>query len=209
MLIILSELRSKSKADLYLFPGPRHYSAVPQIFHRFSSHAFSCKSKSVVLSKSTDKAGLGQSIEYQHRCTGQHGGESEQTSADEPHPDPVTAKRFDPEEIWGKGFDLHSALRVCPHPGCPNYHSFRRIPCPGDPDEYHSTNIVLSIDGACRGNGTGTARSAYGVHFAKNSPHNFNGTIPGTRHESESRACGLQEGPWYSGATSEPVLHRL
>ncbi|KAL9576547.1 MAG: hypothetical protein Q9212_007006 [Teloschistes hypoglaucus] len=43
----------------------------------------------------------------------------------------------------------------------------------------------MSIDGACRGNGTGTARSAYGVHFAKESPHNFNGTIPGTRHTSQ------------------------
>ncbi|KAI4233916.1 MAG: hypothetical protein LQ352_008211 [Teloschistes flavicans] len=50
----------------------------------------------------------------------------------------------------------------------------------------------MSIDGACRGNGTVTARSAYGVHFAKNSPHNFNGLVAGTEHtnqKAELHAC--------------------
>ncbi|KAL8660182.1 MAG: hypothetical protein Q9202_006778 [Teloschistes flavicans] len=66
------------------------------------------------------------------------------------------------------------------------------MPCPGNPDETHSTDIVMSIDGACRGNGTVAARSAYGVHFAKNSPYNFNGIVAGTEHtnqRAELHAC--------------------
>ncbi|KAL8764945.1 MAG: hypothetical protein Q9203_006808 [Teloschistes exilis] len=59
------------------------------------------------------------------------------------------------------------------------------MPCPGDLSATHATDFVMSIDGACRGNGTGTARSSSGVHFAKNSPHNFNGIIPGAKHTSQ------------------------
>ncbi|KAF2234790.1 ribonuclease H-like protein [Viridothelium virens] len=38
---------------------------------------------------------------------------------------------------------------------------------------YHDQAIVVSIDGACRGNGTRYATAAYGVYFASNSPYSF------------------------------------
>ncbi|KAI6085181.1 ribonuclease H-like domain-containing protein [Hypoxylon rubiginosum] len=48
--------------------------------------------------------------------------------------------------------------------------------------------VVLSIDGACRGNGTPTARAAWGVYFGPQSPHNASGLLDPTLPQTSSRA---------------------
>jgi ribonuclease HI len=48
--------------------------------------------------------------------------------------------------------------------------------------------MVVYIDGACRGNGTPTARSSYGVYFGPNSKYNTFGRVPSTMPQTSTRA---------------------
>lgn len=48
--------------------------------------------------------------------------------------------------------------------------------------------VVVSIDGACRGNGTPSARGAWGVYFGPQSPHNANGLLDPSYPQTSSRA---------------------
>jgi len=48
--------------------------------------------------------------------------------------------------------------------------------------------IGLWIDGACRGNGTPSARGAYGVYFGNGSPFNCSGTVPLNEPQTSQRA---------------------
>ncbi|KAJ4367328.1 hypothetical protein N0V83_006909 [Neocucurbitaria cava] len=48
--------------------------------------------------------------------------------------------------------------------------------------------IVVHIDGACRNNGTSTARASYGVYFGPNSPYNSYGRLPQTLPQTSTRA---------------------
>ncbi|KAI1767937.1 ribonuclease H-like domain-containing protein [Hypoxylon sp. FL1150] len=48
--------------------------------------------------------------------------------------------------------------------------------------------VVVSIDGACCGNGTPSARAAWGVYFGPNSPHNDCGLLDPTLPQTSTRA---------------------
>ncbi|PTB40353.1 hypothetical protein M441DRAFT_59125 [Trichoderma asperellum CBS 433.97] len=48
--------------------------------------------------------------------------------------------------------------------------------------------VVVSIDGACRGNGTSLARAAWGVYFGPQSTYNSNGTLNPTFPQTSTRA---------------------
>ena len=43
--------------------------------------------------------------------------------------------------------------------------------------ELDKSTMVVSIDGACRNNGTASARASWGVYFGPESPHNANGLV--------------------------------
>lgn len=73
--------------------------------------------------------------------------------------------------------------------------TFQPLTLPIERDEF---TIVVYIDGACRGNGTPTARSAYGIYFGPGSRHNANGLVApcipqtSTRAEIEALAEALE-----------------
>ncbi|KAL6858471.1 ribonuclease H-like protein [Trichoderma novae-zelandiae] len=48
--------------------------------------------------------------------------------------------------------------------------------------------VVVSIDGACRGNGTPAARAAWGVYFGPQSPHNASGILDAALPQTSTRA---------------------
>ncbi|KAI1370588.1 ribonuclease H-like protein [Hypoxylon crocopeplum] len=48
--------------------------------------------------------------------------------------------------------------------------------------------VVVSIDGACRGNGTPSARAAWGVYFGAQSPHDASGVLALTLPQTSTRA---------------------
>lgn len=48
--------------------------------------------------------------------------------------------------------------------------------------------MVVSIDGACRGNTTPTARASYGVYFGPGSSHNTYGLLENTLPQTSTRA---------------------
>ena len=48
--------------------------------------------------------------------------------------------------------------------------------------------IIVSIHGACRGNGTSRARAAYGVYFGEDSPYNECGLLPETERQGSNAA---------------------
>jgi ribonuclease HI len=54
--------------------------------------------------------------------------------------------------------------------------------------ELDKTTVVVSIDGACRGNGTPSARAAWGVYFGPNSPHNASGLVKPNLPQTSTRA---------------------
>lgn len=57
------------------------------------------------------------------------------------------------------------------------------------PAPYPDPNsLVVSIDGACRGNGTPTARASYGVYFGPDSPFNSFGLLPSSVPQTSTRA---------------------
>ncbi|KAN0110175.1 hypothetical protein V8E51_006562 [Hyaloscypha variabilis] len=62
-------------------------------------------------------------------------------------------------------------------------HIFKDIP-----SYFLPQKIVVSIHGACRGNGTSSARAAYGVFFGKDSPYNESGILPETEHQGSNAA---------------------
>lgn len=76
---------------------------------------------------------------------------------------------------------------------------FTAVPCPrGEPCEgcgrlpRHTAEIIIAIDGACRGNGTPTARSSIGVFFARDSQHNISQLMDDatpTNQKAELAAC--------------------
>ncbi|OTA06916.1 hypothetical protein A9Z42_0077260 [Trichoderma parareesei] len=51
-----------------------------------------------------------------------------------------------------------------------------------------SRTVVVSIDGACRGNGTPSARAAWGVYFGPQSMLNASGTLDATLPQTSTRA---------------------
>ncbi|KAI2467427.1 ribonuclease H-like domain-containing protein [Annulohypoxylon bovei var. microspora] len=54
--------------------------------------------------------------------------------------------------------------------------------------EIDRMTVVISIDGACRGNGTPSARAAWGVYFGPESPHNASGLLDSTLPQTSTRA---------------------
>jgi ribonuclease HI len=50
------------------------------------------------------------------------------------------------------------------------------------------SSLVVFIDGACRGNGTPSARASYGVYFGPDSPHNTYGMLPKSLPQTSTRA---------------------
>ncbi|KAI1774248.1 ribonuclease H-like protein [Hypoxylon cercidicola] len=54
--------------------------------------------------------------------------------------------------------------------------------------ELDKMTVVVSIDGACRGNGTPSARASWGVHFGEQSPHNASGLLESTLPQTSTRA---------------------
>ncbi|XXG99965.1 hypothetical protein Hte_006306 [Hypoxylon texense] len=54
--------------------------------------------------------------------------------------------------------------------------------------ELDKKTVVVSIDGACRGNGTPSARAAWGVYFGPNSPHNACGLLDPALPQTSTRA---------------------
>ncbi|TFA99286.1 Ribonuclease H1 [Trichoderma ghanense] len=51
-----------------------------------------------------------------------------------------------------------------------------------------SRTVVVSIDGACRGNGKSSARAAWGVYFGPQSMHNASGTLDAALPQTSTRA---------------------
>jgi ribonuclease HI len=51
-----------------------------------------------------------------------------------------------------------------------------------------SKSVVITIHGACRGNGTSSARGAYGVYFGEGSPYNEPGLLPETERQGSNAA---------------------
>jgi ribonuclease HI len=49
-------------------------------------------------------------------------------------------------------------------------------------------SMIVFIDGACRGNGTATARASYGVFFGAGSPFNTYGLLPSALPQTSTRA---------------------
>jgi ribonuclease HI len=49
-------------------------------------------------------------------------------------------------------------------------------------------SLVVHIDGACRGNGTSSAKASYGVYFGPESPHNTKGQLPQSLPQTSTRA---------------------
>ena len=96
---------------------------------------------------------------------------------------------FDPPEQKMPGFRVSNLLATASFRGqnC-NWRNLQRV-------NYHDdtvflwkmvSSMVISIDGACRGNGTPRARAAWGVHFDENSPYNCQGRVPdGCRQTSQ------------------------
>jgi hypothetical protein len=64
-----------------------------------------------------------------------------------------------------------------------NFEEIRRLsdpaedPCSRPNTPIDPSSLVVYIDGACRGNGTASARASYGVFFGPGSPHNAKGTL--------------------------------
>jgi ribonuclease HI len=59
----------------------------------------------------------------------------------------------------------------------------------GRPGRVLDTNSpVVFIDGACRGNGTPSARASYGVYFGPNSEYNTYGLLPSNLPQTSTRA---------------------
>ncbi|KAF1841128.1 ribonuclease H-like protein [Cucurbitaria berberidis CBS 394.84] len=57
------------------------------------------------------------------------------------------------------------------------------------PDPFpNPSSMVVYIDGACRNNGTPTARASYGVYFGPNSPYNSYGLLPASRPQTSTLA---------------------
>lgn len=54
--------------------------------------------------------------------------------------------------------------------------------------ELDKLTAVISIDGACRGNGTPSARAAWGVYFGPGSPYNANGLLDPGAPQTSTRA---------------------
>ncbi|KAI0836607.1 ribonuclease H-like protein [Hypoxylon sp. FL0890] len=54
--------------------------------------------------------------------------------------------------------------------------------------ELDEFTVVVSIDGACRGNGTPSARAAWGVYFGEHSPYNACGVLEPTLPQTSTRA---------------------
>ncbi|KAL8867286.1 MAG: hypothetical protein Q9174_005757 [Haloplaca sp. 1 TL-2023] len=100
--------------------------------------------------------------------------------------------RFRPEDEFGPDVDLHAHLRQCTNPSCMQYHTFINLPCQADVSKGHVNEIVVSVDGACRNNGSASAISSYGVYFGDESPHNITATVDTPVHTSqraELHAC--------------------
>jgi ribonuclease HI len=51
-----------------------------------------------------------------------------------------------------------------------------------------SKSVVVTIHGACRGNGTSSARGAYGVYFGAGSPYNEFDLLPETERQGSNAA---------------------
>ncbi|KAM0255764.1 hypothetical protein ACHAQJ_005434 [Trichoderma viride] len=49
-------------------------------------------------------------------------------------------------------------------------------------------SVVVSIDGACRGNGTPSARASWGVYFGPQSPYNASGLLDAALPQTSTRA---------------------
>ncbi len=103
-------------------------------------------------------------------------------------------------------FDPFSAFR-CPGDDAPNpprsIHPARLIQenrasgisNPIKPDTLGTSNlisypriVIISILGACRGNGTASARAAYSVFFGKYSDYNESWLLPGTERQGSNAA---------------------
>ncbi|KAI1140063.1 ribonuclease H-like protein [Hypoxylon sp. FL0543] len=54
--------------------------------------------------------------------------------------------------------------------------------------ELDELTVVVSIDGACRGNGTPSARASWGVYFGPGSPYNECGVLDSTLPHTSTRA---------------------
>lgn len=50
------------------------------------------------------------------------------------------------------------------------------------------SSMVVYIDGACRNNGTSSARASYGVFFGPGSPYNNHGLLPSSLPQTSTRA---------------------
>lgn len=104
----------------------------------------------------------------------------------------VAERRFIPSEIYGEGFDLDSTVYD-------DGENWTYLPCPGPfickycgRRARHWDELIVAIDGACRGNGTPSAKSALGVYFARHSQWNVAKSLndPGaTSQKAELEAC--------------------
>ncbi|KAL8734426.1 MAG: hypothetical protein Q9181_003206 [Wetmoreana brouardii] len=102
------------------------------------------------------------------------------------HKSHTDTRAFVPENIFGKDVDLRSHLHDC------DCAPFVFLPCHKDLALRHPDDIVVAVDGACRDNGYPEAKSAYGIYFAVDSPHNVGSIITDSTHSSqraELRAC--------------------
>lgn len=100
-------------------------------------------------------------------------------------------RKFSLSELWGPNFDLDSSRY--------EDEKFTLLPCYNEtPCEHcgmlsrYMDLIFIAVDGACRGNGTPNAKSAIGVYFAEDSPHNISLPIHGilqTSQSAELAAC--------------------
>ncbi|KAL8867200.1 MAG: hypothetical protein Q9174_005816 [Haloplaca sp. 1 TL-2023] len=103
--------------------------------------------------------------------------------------------RFDAEDQYGD-IDLYSFLygeeREASYCHECQGDVFINLPCPSDHLDHHCGDIVVSVDGACRNQGTADIISSYGVYFANSSPHNLSATIDALVHtgqRAELNAC--------------------
>ncbi|KAE9372006.1 hypothetical protein N431DRAFT_456764 [Stipitochalara longipes BDJ] len=89
---------------------------------------------------------------------------------------------------WVKSIEPHCLIRGNPLTGISNLINPTPILRGWAFREIFSCRIVVSIHGACKGNGTSSARAAYGAFFGEDSPYNECGLLPETERQGSNAA---------------------
>lgn len=102
-----------------------------------------------------------------------------------------TDRKYHPAELYGEAYDLDLIDK--------EKDGWTLVPCDlADPckrcgqRERHLDCLIVAVDGACRDNGTNSARSAVGVYFAKRSIWNIGAELDDpapTNQKAELEAC--------------------